>query len=149
MAEQEPSMIIDDGADEIQRQALDRFTEAAAGFSEEELLSALVFVQGYNKPEIVLPLTKDPAKTRELFDSWRAVLDSDAYLLASFPGLEEQISQDPRFKELINRRERTGSQVEATEIKWSIVRLRFAIFGGRLAVSSLSSETGINEQLVS
>src|SRR5579872_632550 len=103
MAIDETFIQFDDEATEEQRAALNHFIQIAQLYSEPELLAALTIadIVPQTAAGVVLPFSKDPERSKTLFEAWRGVKETNAYAVAGFDMTTERvIENDLRVKEL-------------------------------------------------
>jgi len=134
--------------------AVQAFSEAVVYFDQDQVLAAITSVEAIGDHlDKVLPLTRKPEETGRLFASWRLITSSGADVATEFDeDTEAVIEDDERVKEIITAvttppsplDRNTGVDVEAKkrELYREFRRMRFAIFGGRLAAQSEIANEG-------
>ncbi len=145
-------MTVAEDATPQQKAALLELGNALTDFSREELLSALQQVDIHPEPQSSLPLVRSEnrEKIEALWEAWRHAKSFGALALARFDeDTETAISQDPEMHRLISKDKDLAKGRVSIERKKANqrakMRLRIAIYGGRLAAFNSQQEEPASE----
>lgn len=134
-------MIVAEGAEPRQETALVELDYALTDFSREELVSALLQIDVHPEPQSILPLVRadNREKIEALWEAWQRAKSFGALALARFDeDTETAVSNDPEMQRMISKDRNLAKGKASAEKKeanqQAKMRVRLAVYGGRLAV---------------